>query len=252
VCAGIIVLGTGLRHRLAGLPWCTTAQWRACAVKYRRFPQFNLAMTFFDQLTSSLPVLLFANVFSSAYSAYFNLANNVLRLPIGLVGGAVAQVFYEKAARAKDSPVELRRILIANLRPLVLAALPIVLIMLVAGPQLFGLVFGAQWLPAGEFTRFLAFAAAINLVVAPISMLPTILDQQATHLAIAVVTFVMRILALWVGACWNSPYWSVALFCVADCLMSLVFLAWLFIHINRLIRRTQCQAIAPIPAEPRP
>lgn len=200
---------------------------------YRQFPIYNLALTLLDQTTAALPVLLFAALFSPTTAAYFALANTVLRLPIALVGRAVAQVFYERATRRKDQPVELRRLVLATIRALgLLGILPLGILMLF-GPQLFSLIFGSTWTLAGEFARFLIIATTVILIASPISMTPSILNQQHWHLLLSLAAVGARLGALWLGAYLGSPLATVVLYSLGEASATLLFLGWLLRYLKR-------------------
>jgi O-antigen/teichoic acid export membrane protein len=57
-------------------------------------------------------------------------------------------------------------------------------LVVVAGPQLFALVFGSAWTEAGRFAQFLAFVSLGQLVVAPVSQTLTVLERQDLRLAL--------------------------------------------------------------------
>jgi O-antigen/teichoic acid export membrane protein len=55
-------------------------------------------------------------------------------------------------------------------------------LVVIAGPQLFGLVFGAVWTEAGRFAQWLAFMALGQLVVMPVSQTLTVFERQDIQL----------------------------------------------------------------------
>jgi O-antigen/teichoic acid export membrane protein len=205
--------------------------------EYRQSPMYNLWLTLFDQFTYSLPVLVFTSLFSPAAAAHFALANSILRLPGSLVGQSVAQVFYERAARRKEAPVALRRFVVGNVRALaLLIAVPAIVIMLF-GPQLFSLIFGEAWTDAGTYARLLMVAIAFTFVTSPISLAPTVLNQQHVHLALAMLTFAARIITIFVGAQSGSSVLTVALFSLGEAVTLALFLGWLLFYLRRLEQR---------------
>jgi O-antigen/teichoic acid export membrane protein len=220
----------------------------AFAGRYRQFPTFNLGMTFVDQLSYALPVLLFASWFSPEVAGHYSLANGALRVPMGLVGQAVAQVFYERAAREQNRPAALRRLTVANVKSLAVVAVGPVLLVVALGPWLFPLFFGQKWAEAGRFAQYLAPIAALNLVASPISSVPTILHQQHIHFAFAAATAAVRLAALWLGRQTGSAMTAVAVFSAAEALMTVLFLVWLVGYLKRAERAAL--AASPSPAGP--
>jgi O-antigen/teichoic acid export membrane protein len=207
--------------------------------KYRQMPQFNLWMSLLDQFTTSLPILLFTSVFGTTVSAYFALANSVLFLPSYFVGQSVSQVFFQQAARQKHDIPGLKKFVIANLRGLsLLMVLPILLTVL-AGPLLFGIVFGSKWSTAGEYAQFLIPAAALTFIASPISLIPTIFNKQHIHIALAMLNFVGRIVGLWIGIQANSPVLAVALYSFGESIGLLIFLGWIVKFIGNIDKPNQ-------------
>jgi O-antigen/teichoic acid export membrane protein len=206
---------------------------KALAFRHRQFPMFNLWMTLLDGLTQSLPVLVFAVYFSPSTAAYFALASSLMRLPATIVGGATSQVFYERAARQRNSPVELKRLLGRNvlwLTALILAPMAIVALF---GPSLFGLVFGSKWQSAGDLARFLTISAGFTFVASPVSRLPSVLGQQHKHLGISLLAYAGRFGGLLVGVSAGSPSLAVVLCGLAEAASIVLLMAWLWRYLSR-------------------
>jgi O-antigen/teichoic acid export membrane protein len=208
------------------------------AKKYRQFPKFNLSMTLFDQLTTSLPVLMFTTLFSPTIAAYFALASNVLRLPATLVGQSIGQVFFEEAARSRDDPARLRSLTIRNIKMLALVGVMSSLPVLLFGPWLFSFVFGASWEKAGVFAQIMSIMSATLLIGSPISTLPSILGKQHLHFLFSIVSFVARISAIVIGAVMKSALVTVTCYSLFEGLGSLVFVGWVVNLVTKLDTRT--------------
>jgi O-antigen/teichoic acid export membrane protein len=222
---------------LPGRKPISLCQLKFVAIKYRQFPMYNLWMTLLDQMTSSLPVILFASIFSSAVAGFFALANNVLRLPMSLVGQAVAQVFFERAARQKHLPKELRRLVITNIKGLALFVVAPSAMVLSFGPSLFAFIFGPSWQQAGLFARLLILGTSLTFVASPVSMLPSVLNQQRVHLSISLIAFAARVGSLWIGGQLASPLLAVALYSMGEALIIVVFIGWLLRYLHQMEKR---------------
>jgi O-antigen/teichoic acid export membrane protein len=204
------------------------ARWGEMARRYRQFPRFNLGMTVLEQLTASLPVLAFATLFSPAAAAWFALANNVLRMPAALVGQALSQVFYERAARLRGAPHELRRLLGRTLLPLAGVSAAVLAGALLLAPAVFSLVFGREWAPAGEYARLLAPSIAVALLTSPVSLLPAVLGRQQVHLAISLLSYAARVAGIAVGVAMGSAGAAVLFYALGEVVVGVAFLGWLW------------------------
>jgi O-antigen/teichoic acid export membrane protein len=67
-------------------------------------------------------------------------------------------------------------------RLLLVGAVPAV-VLLAAGPALFGVVFGGEWTEAGEYARLLALAYLGQFAVTPVSATLFLLERQDQELA---------------------------------------------------------------------
>jgi O-antigen/teichoic acid export membrane protein len=219
--------------RRAGVPLpsplpAARGEWARVARRYRQFPRFNLGMTVLEQLTASLPVLAFGTLFSPAAAAWFALANTVLRLPAGLVGQAMSQVFYERAARLREAPAELRRLLARTLLPLAAVSAAVLAAAVVLAPAAFSFAFGREWAPAGEYARLLVPSVAVALLTSPVSLLPAVLGRQQVHLGISLLSYAARVAGLGIGVALDSAAAAVLCYALAEAAVGAGFLAWLW------------------------
>jgi O-antigen/teichoic acid export membrane protein len=228
--ASTAVLAVGLQRANAALPWRASVgstPLTTIARRHQQFPRYNLPMTLLDQLTIALPVLLLARFFSPSVAAWFALATTTVRLPASLVGVAVSQVFYERAARLVGDPVSLRVLARRQLLLLIAIALPATVIVTAAGPDLFALVFGDAWRQAGTYAGILALPAAFGLMASPLSLLPSVLGLQRTHLQISIIGYAARSGALLVGLWLGSALTVIVLYCLMESAVIVVFIWWL-------------------------
>ncbi|MCK6541074.1 oligosaccharide flippase family protein [bacterium] len=194
--------------------------------RFKQFPTYGLLMTFLDQLTASLPLLIFTASFSPHDAACFALATNVLRLPSTVIGQGVAQVFYEMSAKLSEDAALLRSFVINNIKFLSFFSLPFLIIIVTAGPWLFEWIFGAAWRDAGEYARYLVIAIAVNLVASPVSMISSVIRKQRTHFVISLLSFAIRAAMIGIGVTSGSAYTAVILYSIGEAMMLIVFLIW--------------------------
>jgi O-antigen/teichoic acid export membrane protein len=119
-------------------------------------------------------------------------------MPLSLVGIAVAQVFFVRAVEARRSgtigavtTVIHRRLVFVALYPCVLLAL--------AGPELFGFLFGDDWRMSGVMARYIAPWILFTAIASPMSRLFDVLERQKLELATNVAIFIVIGVGLWYG-----------------------------------------------------
>jgi len=222
---GTLSLGT-LFSQSAKLKRCT---WRAIcqqASRYKRFPIFSTWEGLFNTAGTQLPPLLFAILFSPAAAGLYSLANRVLSLPMSLIGGAIGQVFFANAAQAHREG-RLGQLVAQLHSKLAHVGLPPALLLILAGPELFAWVFGAEWRQAGEFARWMAPWLYLVFVSSPLSTLFAVMEQQKQGLAFQVILLTARLVALYAGATTGDLLSTVILFSTASAVCWLGFVLWI-------------------------
>lgn len=179
--------------------------------RYRKFPIFSTWTAFLNNLSWQLPAFLLAAYFSPAVVGYYALGTRLLRLPMSLVGGAIAQVFFQRAAEAKnDGTLGLvvesvfRRLVMLGMFPLLLLAL--------LGRDVFVVVFGEAWAEAGVYTQLLSLWMFLWFLSSPLSTLFSVLEMQEFGLKVNLVNFALRFGALWIGGAAGDARLAVLLF----------------------------------------
>ncbi|MBK6443569.1 MAG: oligosaccharide flippase family protein [Actinomycetales bacterium] len=130
------------------------------------------------------PPLLITTFFGLADAGQFGLAQRVVAIPIALLGQATAQVYLGWLSETKRAgQFGALRALRKATRLLLLAAVPMGLIVLVASPSAFPLLFGERWGVAGSMAAALSINLAAQLVAAPVSQTLIVLGHARLQLA---------------------------------------------------------------------
>jgi O-antigen/teichoic acid export membrane protein len=74
----------------------------AGAKRYRKFPLVSTWSALMNTLSWQLPAFMLAGFFSTSVAGFYSLGFRVLAMPMSLVGGAIAQVFFQRAARVRS------------------------------------------------------------------------------------------------------------------------------------------------------
>lgn len=148
------------------------------AKKYSDFPKINSLHAFIDIIQSSGIIFLISYYFGGIALGYYAITVRVLKAPVGLVGSSIAQVFYQRAAKANNDNKDLYGLLIVTTKKLAFISLPFFAFLMVVSPDLFAFVFGPEWREAGVYARLLTPWIAIHFIVMPVTQLPIILNRQ--------------------------------------------------------------------------
>ncbi|MFC7338063.1 oligosaccharide flippase family protein [Haloferula chungangensis] len=195
--------------------------------EYRQFPFYNAPLTLLDQSAALSPALLLAAYYSTATTGQFNLAMLIVRVPSALIGAAVAQVFYSRAAGLRDQPQALSRLVITTTVLLVAIAVPMIFTIWFFGVDLFLLIFNRQWQQAGEFSTILVWPAALALILSPTSMLPSLLNLQHRQLMVVGSSSLLRVVVLWIACFSVNVHEALFWFAITESIGRLVYAGWI-------------------------
>ncbi|MET4694688.1 oligosaccharide flippase family protein [Endozoicomonas lisbonensis] len=166
------------------------------AVRYKSFPKYDVWSALLNTLSVQLPVLLLSLYFNSILVGQYALAHRVLNLPISVMGAAVAQVFFQKAARLKNDKLLFSNLIINTYLKLLITGAACMSIITFYGESIFSMAFGGDWQKSGEFARYLSVWLLFVFSASPISNLYTILEKQKYGLAVNVIFFIARALSI--------------------------------------------------------
>lgn len=198
------------------------------AKRYRQFPIFSTWSALFNTAGTQLPPLMFAAFFSASAAGLYALAHRVLALPMSILGDAIGKVFFSNAAESYRE---------GRLAPLVkkvhsklaYLAMPINILLVVAGPDLFALVFGDNWRLAGEFSRFMAPWLYVVFITSPLSTLFPLLEKEKQGMFFQAGLLTGRILSILFGAfLLDNLLGTIILFSSVSTLFWVGFLIWVF------------------------
>ena len=179
--------------------------------RYRNFPLYSSFSQFINTLSWQLPVLLLSTFFSPLVVGLYALGFRVLQFPGYLMGSALAQVFFQRAAEARNENT-LSGIVEDVFRVLVSINLFPFLILLLVGADLFSFIFGPTWTEAGVYIQILSVWAFIWLLTSPLSSVFDVLEKQAYALKINILILITRFVSLIIGGMLGNVYIALFLF----------------------------------------
>lgn len=181
-------------------------RWWEQAKRFRRFPLFSTPSTLFGALLSRLPFLLIPVFFDEAVLGFFGRAFLALAIPLSFVGNAIAQVFFVQAAEAQRSGTLPELTEAVHARLVMLGIFPTLALML-AGGDIFEVVFGETWRPAGDYLLYLGPWLFLAAVASPLTRLFDVLERQRLDFISSAILFALLAVALF----WSGPQGDVLL-----------------------------------------
>ena len=148
----------------------------AMILRYIKLPKYNLPNALIDGFRLSGISILIARFFTTATLGQFSLAWKMVQMPIGVIGGSLSQVFFQKVSSAKR--IDLHSIVIKFIIKSSLVAAPIFLVIYFFAVDIFKFVFGDNWELAGEAASAMAPWLFLNFLTAPLSTVFITLNKQ--------------------------------------------------------------------------
>jgi O-antigen/teichoic acid export membrane protein len=174
--------------------------------RYRKFPLVDSWGGFINNLSWQLPSLMLLYFFSETIVGYYSLSSRLILLPMNLVGSSIGQVFYQRTAELRSNPENLSRSVYLVFRRLAAIGLFPAVVLGIAGPELFKIVFGTNWLEAGRYAQILSPWMFILFISSPLSTLFATLERQELGLIVNSVILITRFAALVIGGLTRNIY----------------------------------------------
>jgi len=205
--------------------------------RYKKFPLYSLWAAILNNLSLQLPAFLLSAFFSSTVTGYYGMGNRILRLPVQLISAAIGQVFFQRAARAKLEGT-LGNLVHSTVKRLISFGMFPMLLMTLAGREIFIIFLGGKWAEAVVYTQLLGVWTFFIFISSPISNLTSILERQEISLGFNLVVFITRAVSLLIGGFVGDARFALILFTISGILTYGWFSLWVTTTSGVPLRRT--------------
>lgn len=192
------------------------------ADKYKNFPKYLIAAHGFNTGSSQAPVILLSSLFTTAISGFYMITERVLNAPISLVANAIGDVFRQEASSKYAQTGQCRIIYLQTLKKLALLSFIPFAILFIFSEQIFGLLFGKEWVEAGIIAKILMPVFFLRFLSSPLSYMFLIAEVQRVDLYWQIALFALVIISFLIGNYFSSVYLTLYLFSFSYCLMFLL------------------------------
>ncbi|TES53594.1 hypothetical protein E2L07_12360 [Halalkalibacterium halodurans] len=197
------------------------------AKEHKDFPLFRAPEVLLNAISQGLPILMLTSFFGPASAGFYSLGKTVLSAPSQLLGKSVTDVFYPRISEASKNGENLYALIKKSTLALGVIGLIPFGIIVVFSPYIFGLIFGAGWEVAGEYTRWLAIWSYIGFMNRPSVAAIPVLSAQLFFLKYSVISILLRLGALATGYfVFSSDLVAVAFFGIMSALLNLVLILY--------------------------
>jgi O-antigen/teichoic acid export membrane protein len=184
------------------------------AIQYKRFPLYSSWSSLANTISIQIEVLLLGFYFNPMIVGYYAIANMVVLMPMGLIGSATSQVFFQKACEEKNRTGNVKNIVREIQQRLISIGMFPMFILIIIGTDLFSFVLGSQWYIAGQYAGILAPWLLFVFIASPLSTIFNVLEKQTVDLIFNLLILVSRIVVLVIGGIYGNPVVALILFSI--------------------------------------
>jgi O-antigen/teichoic acid export membrane protein len=220
-------------------------------MRYRKFPLMDTWSALLNSISSQMPIFLLSAFFSAKVVGYYALSNMVLQMPMTFIGSAVAQVFFQRAAKANLKGT-LSEVVENTFIRLVMIGLYPILIVFFIGEDIFLVFFGSIWAEAGVYAQILALWILFVFATSPLSTMFAVFEKQGKFLLINILLFITRALTMILGGLIGDARIALVLYVLAGSIFWIYICIWIFnrskVSLEPIIRRTSVYLYYSLPA----
>lgn len=198
-CSTIPLLRSFFKNDRKELKNISKEEMKTIAYTYRDFPKINSLHAFCDVLRQSGEVFLLSFYYVKEKVGLHSRTLRLLFAPSAIIGSAIGQVFYQKAAACYQEDGDLQKLVKKVLLGIALIAIPAYSIIAVWGDDLFAWFLGEPWRQAGEFGQLLTPWLCLSFITSPISQIPLIVQKQKAAFLLSLVGHALYLLAIIIG-----------------------------------------------------
>jgi len=240
--AGMMVfLVAHLRLSGSKMGWIKWSEMKKLAGRYSLFPRYNLWQGLINNISGALPVFIFSSYFSTAIAGFYTFGYMILYRPVSLVAGAFYQVMFQRFVEKQhhQAPI-LPEVLLFIRRTAQILIVPFLLVGIFA-PEIFGFIFGQNWVEAGRYARIILPWIFMVSLVLPLSFIPDLYKKQRVAMIIDGIKLAGRLGGLVAGVVFENVYLGLGLYSGFSFLVIGYSLVWYI----RLIRKLPPGSYAP-------
>lgn len=174
------------------------------AKTYSDFPKINTFHALLDSFRDALIIYLIIAFLGNTTLGLYAFTIRLMKLPLGMVGSALGQVFYQKAAETHNAGGDTYSILKKAMVKMAMLSLPVFALIALLSPLVFSWVFGEEWQQAGKMAQIFSVWMYFVFLNSPFSQIPLIFDKQKQIFVMSLFGTAISVLSLYLGSLWYS------------------------------------------------
>lgn len=196
--------------------------------KYINYPLYNVPSAFFEMLAIHAPTFIFIYFYTEAIVGHFNLTLRFVNVPITIIVVTLSQILLSKISELYSSNNKgIKTTLLRVSFTLFLIGLFPSLILFLFGAEIFSLLFGEEWLVAGQMASILSLSFLAKFSISPLSVI-FLATQRVKQLSVIQITRSILLLFLLIICASNlTPLNTIVVYSIFEILFHVVY--WILI-----------------------
>lgn len=210
------------------------------ARKYYDFPLYRAPQVLTSAVSKGLPVLMLSAFFGPAAAGFYTLGQKILKTSTKLIGQSVGYVFYPKLTRTAHKGKNTRQLILKGTLGLAAAGILPYAVIMIFGPEIFAFIFGAEWIKAGEYARWLTFMLFFQFISRPSATATATLGLQKGFLIFELLSTAVKLAVLYAGfAVFHNDVVSIAFFSSAGALAYVFLILWILVKSGKPVDQSR-------------
>lgn len=213
------------------------------AEEYKAFPKYRCPQGLLVNVNQNMPVLLLASLFGPIPAGLYTLCRGTLLIPITLIAKSVNDVLFPQINEIYINAKVISPLIIKATWSLALLALPPLIVIVIAGPDIFAFVFGQDWAKAGSLSQWLALWFYFSFINrACVAAIP-VLRLERFLLVNSILNFLLSALGFYLGYSLFADYiHAIALYSLFGIIPQILIISFVIYtakkHDRQLMTRT--------------
>ena len=195
------------------------------AKRYKDFPKYDILSAFLNILANQIPVFLFSSYFGVVTVGFYALTVRVVKAPSSLISNSILEAFKQRASSDFNKYGNCHDIYLKTLKSLVLLAILPTALLLFASPILFSVIFGKQWVVAGEYAQIMSVMFFFGFISSPLSYVFFIAEKQLYNLIWQTFLIVFSVASILLGAYLKNVKVALVIYSVSYSILYVIYLA---------------------------
>jgi len=208
----------------------------AAAREHKNFALYSTPQDLLSAVSEGAPVILLIYYFGTAVGGMYAFAARALQFPMRFILSPLRQVLFQKLSEVHNCGGDLNALFVKTSGTLLGIALVPAAVGFFFAPSVFGFVFGAKWVVAGEYASWLLIWLAPAFCNLPAALLGRILGQQRNLLLFDLGLLISRLAVLMLGGQFTTPFQTIVAFSIVGAAfnISLILFIWRVLELRNV------------------